>query len=87
MEATTTMGTTIQEKIMDGKTSILLTVIMASKDKTDNGTLIQIMEAFLQTTTTTLSMQILINMMMVKMHLTMMVHTMMEIKRWLKVHK
>ena len=85
---TITMETTIQEIIMEGTTSTLITIIMTSKDKTDNGTLIQIMEAFLQTITTTMfSIQTSINMTVVKIHLTMMVHTMMEIKRWLKVHK
>ena len=63
-------------------TSILLIVIMAFKDKIDNGTLIPIMEAFLLiTTTTTYSMLISISMMIAKTCLTMMVHITMVIKR------
>ena len=76
------MTTTTQETIVGGKNSILLIIIMASKGRTDNGTPIQIMEAFLLTITTiTFNMQISINMMIVKIHLTTIVHTIMAIKR------
>ena len=66
---------------MEGTTSTLLIAIMASKDRTDSGTPIQIMGAFLKTTTTTFNMQILINMKVVKMNLTMMVRTILVIFR------
>ena len=84
---TTIVGTTIQETIMEETTSTLLIVIMASKGKTDNGTLIPIMEAFLLITTTiTFNMFISISMMITKICLTMMVHTTMAFRRSIKTH-
>ena len=63
-------------------TSILLITIMDSRGRTDNGTPIQIMEVFLLITTTTMStMLISISITISKMHLTMMVHTTIAIRR------
>ena len=77
-----TITTKMWEIIVEETTSTLLITIMASKGRTDNGIHVQIMEAFLLTITTKMfSMHISINMMIVKICATMMVHTIKAIKR------
>lgn len=67
---------------MEEQILTLLIAIMVSQDRIDNGTLVQTMEAFLLIITITMfNMLISISMMITKMHLTMMVHTIMAIKR------